>query len=99
VAAETREIIQTARQAGKTIEEMDSLISDSMIADSGVVIAGTPEECVEQLDATLRAAKPYSFDIIDMASPLGPNWNEAIDLICGEIIPALNRQASTYVNT
>jgi alkanesulfonate monooxygenase SsuD/methylene tetrahydromethanopterin reductase-like flavin-dependent oxidoreductase (luciferase family) len=99
VPADTMAAIQTARRAGKTIEEMDSLISASMIAESGIVVAGTPEECIQQLDAMLRAAHPYGFDIIDMASPLGPDWNEAIDLICGEIIPSLNRQASNYMCT
>jgi alkanesulfonate monooxygenase SsuD/methylene tetrahydromethanopterin reductase-like flavin-dependent oxidoreductase (luciferase family) len=99
VPAETLAAIQAAHGAGKSIEEMDSLISDSMIAESGVVVAGTPQECIRQLDEMLRAAKPYGFDIIDMASPLGPDWNEAIDLICREIIPALNRQASNYINS
>jgi alkanesulfonate monooxygenase SsuD/methylene tetrahydromethanopterin reductase-like flavin-dependent oxidoreductase (luciferase family) len=78
---------------------MDSLISDQVIAESGVIIAGTPDECIRQLDAMLRAAKPYGFDIIDIASPLGPDWNEAIDLICREIIPELNRQAKNYTET
>ena len=44
----------------------------------------------------LRAAKPYGFDIIDIASPLGPDWDEAIDLICQEIIPVLERRSSAY---
>jgi hypothetical protein len=44
----------------------------------------------------LRAAKPHGFDIIDIASPLGPDWDEAIDLICQEIIPALERRSSAY---
>ena len=98
VPAETLALIQRAYKAGKSIEMIDSLISDQIIAESGVVIAGTPEECIRQLDAMLRAAKPYRFDIIDMASPLGPDWNEAIDLICGEIIPELNRRASNYTD-
>jgi hypothetical protein len=42
------------------------------------VIAGTPAACINQLDQILRAAKPYRFDIVDIASPLGPNWDEAI---------------------
>jgi 5,10-methylenetetrahydromethanopterin reductase len=99
VPGETLALIQKAHQAGKSIEAMDSLISDQVIAESGVIIAGTPDECIQQLDAMLRAAKPYGFDIIDMASPLGPDWNEAIDLICREIIPELNRQARNYTET
>ena len=44
----------------------------------------------------LRAAKPYGFDIVDIASPLGPDWIEAIDLICQEIIPELERRSGAY---
>ena len=44
----------------------------------------------------LRAARSHRFDIIDMASPLGPDWNEAIDLICQEIIPELERRSGSY---
>jgi 5,10-methylenetetrahydromethanopterin reductase len=98
VPTETLALIQKAHAAGKSIEIIDSLISDQIIAESGLVTAGTPEECIRQFDEMLRAAKPYSFDIIDMASPLGPDWNEAIDLICREIIPELNRRASNYTD-
>ena len=76
---------------------MDALISDQVIDDSGIVIAGTPAACINQLDQILRAAKPYRFDIVDIASPLGPNWDEAIDLICQEIIPELERRSDTYL--
>jgi hypothetical protein len=41
----------------------------------------------------LRGAKSHRFDIIDIASPLGPDWDEAIDLICREIIPELERRS------
>jgi hypothetical protein len=44
----------------------------------------------------LRAAKPCGFDIVDIAAPLWPNWNEAIDLICQEMIPEIKRRAATY---
>ena len=79
------------------MEEMGALISDQVIDDSGIVIVDTPAECISQLDETLRAAKPYRFDIIDIASPLGPNWDEAIDLICQEIISELERRSDAYL--
>jgi alkanesulfonate monooxygenase SsuD/methylene tetrahydromethanopterin reductase-like flavin-dependent oxidoreductase (luciferase family) len=88
--------IQDAHRRGKTIEEMDALISDAFIEESGIVIAGTPEQCLEQLDEMLRAAKPYRFDIVDMASPLGPDWDEAIDILCQEILPELERRSEAY---
>ena len=45
----------------------------------------------------LPVAKPCRFDIVDIASPLGPNWDEAIDLICQEIIPELERRSDAYL--
>jgi alkanesulfonate monooxygenase SsuD/methylene tetrahydromethanopterin reductase-like flavin-dependent oxidoreductase (luciferase family) len=68
-----------------------------MIEESGIVVAGTPAECIAQLDEVLRLAKPYRFDIIDMASPLGPNWAEAIEIICQDILPELQRRSGDYV--
>jgi alkanesulfonate monooxygenase SsuD/methylene tetrahydromethanopterin reductase-like flavin-dependent oxidoreductase (luciferase family) len=97
VSTATRAAIQDGFRQGKTIETLD-LISDRMIEDSGIVIAGTPAECLAQLDEVLRLAKPYRFDIIDMASPLGPDWNEAIDIICQEILPELERRSSAYID-
>ena len=79
------------------MEEMDALISDEVIDESGIVIAGTSAKCVSQLDEMLRAAKPFRFDIVDIASPLGPNGDEAIDLICQEIIPELERRSDMYL--
>ena len=96
VPVDTLKAIQEGPRQGKSIDEMDPLISERMIEDSGIVIAGTPADCLAQLDEVLRLAKPYRFDIVDMASPLGPSWNEAIDIICQEIIPELERRSSAY---
>ncbi len=52
---------------------MMDLISDDLLTEVGTVIAGTPPQCIDGIDDMLRAAKSYSFDIIDMASPLGPD--------------------------
>lgn len=88
--------VDQARSRGETVERMVNLIGDDLLAEVGTVIAGTPAECVAGIDEMLRAAKPYRFDIIDIASPLGPDWNEAIDLIGREIIPELKRRADLY---
>jgi len=45
----------------------------------------------------LRPVKPCRFDIVDIASPLGPSWDEAIDLIYQEIIPELERRSDAYL--
>jgi alkanesulfonate monooxygenase SsuD/methylene tetrahydromethanopterin reductase-like flavin-dependent oxidoreductase (luciferase family) len=97
VPATTRAAIQEGHRQGKTIDELEPLISERVIEDSGIVVAGTAAACIAQLDEVLRLAKPYRFDIVDMASPLGPDWNEAIDIICQEILPELERRSSAYV--
>jgi alkanesulfonate monooxygenase SsuD/methylene tetrahydromethanopterin reductase-like flavin-dependent oxidoreductase (luciferase family) len=95
--SDTVAAIRKATESGKSVDEMAPLISDRIIEESGIVIAGTPEQCLAQLDEILRAAKPYRFDIVDIASPLGPDWHEAVDLICQEIIPELERRSAVYV--
>jgi hypothetical protein len=89
--------IQAYHRQGRSIEEMDPLISQRTIDEAGIVIAGTPEECLVQLDEVLHLASPYQFDMVDMASPLGPDWNEAVDIICQEIIPELERRSRSYI--
>jgi alkanesulfonate monooxygenase SsuD/methylene tetrahydromethanopterin reductase-like flavin-dependent oxidoreductase (luciferase family) len=88
--------ILAAQRHGKSVDDMVELISDDLLTQVGTVIAGTPAECIVGIDEMLRAAKPYGFDIIDIASPLGPDWNEAIDLICQEIIPKLELRSDLY---
>lgn len=92
----TIDAVSSARARGQSVDEMIELIDDSLLADVGTVIAGTPAECIAGIDEMLRAAKAHCFDIVDIASPLGPDWDEAIDLICQEIIPELNRRSATY---
>jgi len=96
VPEEIANAVCQARARGQTVEQIIDLIDDELLAQVGTVIAGTPAECIAGIDEMLRAAKPYRFDIIDIASPLGPDWNEAIDLIGREIIPELERRADLY---
>ena len=92
----TESAVFAAKRQGKNVDDMVDLISDDLLTQVGTVIAGTPAECIIGIDEMLRAAKPYGFDIIDIASPLGPDWNEAIDLICQEIIPELELRSDSY---
>jgi 5,10-methylenetetrahydromethanopterin reductase len=98
VPPDTENAILAAQRHGKSVDDMVDLISDDLLTAVGTVIAGTPAECIAGIDEMLRAAKPYGFDIVDIASPLGPDWIEAIDLICQEIIPILERRSSTYTD-
>ena len=88
--------IEKAYHQGMSSDDMEAMVSDQLIEESGIIVAGTPEECVSQLDELLRLAKPYRFDIVDMATPLGPNLGEAIDIVCREIIPELQRRSHSY---
>jgi alkanesulfonate monooxygenase SsuD/methylene tetrahydromethanopterin reductase-like flavin-dependent oxidoreductase (luciferase family) len=88
--------IEEAYHKGVGASDMEPLVTDRLVQDSGIIVAGTAEECIFQLDEVLRLAKPYGFDIVDMATPLGPNLDEAIDIICQEILPELRRRSSDY---
>jgi 5,10-methylenetetrahydromethanopterin reductase len=90
------EAVVTAHHSGKPVDEMIDLIDDDLLAEIGTVIAGTPAECIDGIAKMLQSVKPYGFDIVDMASPLGPSWDEAIDLICQEIIPEIERRSASY---
>jgi alkanesulfonate monooxygenase SsuD/methylene tetrahydromethanopterin reductase-like flavin-dependent oxidoreductase (luciferase family) len=88
--------VRAAKAQGKSIDHMIDLIDDNLLADVGTVITGTPAECIAGIDEMLRAARAHRFDIVDIASPLGPDWDEAIELICQEIIPELERRWESY---
>jgi 5,10-methylenetetrahydromethanopterin reductase len=96
VPTATANAVIDASKRGKSVDDMIELISDDLLAEVGTVIAGTPAECIDGIDEMLRAAQSYGFDIVDIASPLGPNWDEAIDLICQEITPEIERRANSY---
>ncbi|HKY09954.1 MAG TPA: LLM class flavin-dependent oxidoreductase, partial [Candidatus Binatia bacterium] len=96
VPQSTAGAVRAAHAENKTLDDLIDLISDDLLAEVGTVIAGTPAECIAGIDEMLRAAKPHAFDIVDIASPLGPDWHEAIDLICQEIIPEIEKRSSVY---
>ncbi|MBI2360108.1 MAG: hypothetical protein HYV04_14635, partial [Deltaproteobacteria bacterium] len=89
-------VIENAYHRGMGADAMEPMVSDQVIEESGIIVAGTAGECIEQLDELLRLAKPHRFDIVDMATPLGPNLDEAIDIICQEILPELQRRSDSY---
>jgi alkanesulfonate monooxygenase SsuD/methylene tetrahydromethanopterin reductase-like flavin-dependent oxidoreductase (luciferase family) len=96
VAESIAEAVVAAHRSGRSLDEMIDLIDDDLLAQVGTVIAGTPAECIDGVVEMLRVAQPYEFDIVDMASPLGPNWDEAIDLICQEVIPEIERRSAAH---
>jgi alkanesulfonate monooxygenase SsuD/methylene tetrahydromethanopterin reductase-like flavin-dependent oxidoreductase (luciferase family) len=78
--------IKQAFEAGGTIEDVASLISDRMV-DAGF-IAGTPRDCAAALEEMYARAQEYGFDQICLAK-LGPDYEEAITLLSSDLLPAI----------
>ena len=72
---------------GKGVEEAARRISDSLLARSGMVFSGTPEDCVSSCRELKGHLAEMGFDHLVIGVPLGPNIPEAIDLLTTEIIP------------
>ena len=71
---------------GATTEEFDSLVTDSMV--DAIFIAGTPGECLERVLEVRDTAGQQGFGQL-MFSELGPDVDEAMSLLCDEVLPAL----------
>ena len=56
-----------------------------------LIIAGTPEQCVERLRELFSLAARHGFSEVAIGVPLGPDVPEAIDLWGKEILPALRQ--------
>lgn len=78
--------IKEAFEDGKTIVEVASLVSDSMV-DAGF-IAGSPRECEEKLKEMCRYAAEYGFDQVCFAK-LGPDYEESIKILAQDLIPSV----------
>jgi alkanesulfonate monooxygenase SsuD/methylene tetrahydromethanopterin reductase-like flavin-dependent oxidoreductase (luciferase family) len=96
VPSKIADAVRAGHSRGQSVDDLANLIDDELLSSFGTVIAGTPAQCIAGIDEMLRAAKPYGFDIVDLASPLGPDWDEALELLCQEIIPELERRSSNY---
>lgn len=94
--AEKAIAIEGAYHQGAGAGDMEALVSDQLIEESGIIAAGTAEECISQLDQLLRLAKSHRFDIVDVATPLGPKLDEAIDILCQEVLPELQSRSDAY---
>ena len=72
--------------AGATIEEAASLVNEEMVRAN--YAAGRPEEVGEQILELAHAAANLGFDQVAFAK-LGPDYEEAINLLADEVLPAL----------
>ena len=80
------ERLDQADRNGATEQQFDALVTDSMI--DAIFIAGTPGDCLERMLEVRDTAREQGFGQL-MFSELGPDVDEAISLLCDEVIPAL----------
>lgn len=86
VALPDVERLHQADQNGATEQEFDDLVTDSMI--DAIFIAGTPGDCLERMLEVRDTAREQGFGQL-MFSELGPDVDEALTLLCDEVMPAL----------
>jgi len=78
--------IQEAFGAGVTVEEASKLVTEQMV--KAYYAAGTPEEVRDQIIELVSAAARLGYDHIAFAK-LGPDYEEAINLLAEEVVPAI----------
>ena len=86
VKLEDADRLDQAEKAGVPAAEFDDLVTDDMI--DAIFIAGTPSDCLERMIDVQTTARDQGFHQL-MYSELGPDIDEALGLLCDEIIPAL----------
>jgi len=80
--------LKRAFEAGATVEEASKLVTEHMVKT--YYAAGRPEEVRDQIIELLAAAERLGYDHVAFAK-LGPNYEEAIELLAGQVVPALSR--------
>ena len=80
------ERLDQAERKGATGRQFDSLVTETMV--DAIFIAGTPGDCLERMLEVRDTARRQGFGQL-MFSELGPDVDEAMSLLCDEIIPAL----------
>ena len=78
--------LDEAEKNGATESEFDALVTDGMV--DAIFIAGGPGECAERMVEIRDIARDQGFTQL-MFSELGPNVDEAISLLCNDVLPAL----------
>lgn len=83
--------IADAYRQGLGVDEAARRVSDSLLQRAGLVVAGTPEECIEACKEIKAHLVQLGFDHLVMGVPLGPSVPEALELLGKEVIPAISR--------
>jgi len=80
------EQLDIADREGASSEQFGRLVTEQMI--DAVFVAGGPEFCRERMIEVNKTAQDHGFQQL-MFSELGPNVQEAMKLLCDDVIPAL----------
>ena len=80
------ERLDLAEKNGASGDDFDALVTDSMV--DAIFIAGTPGECAERMVEVQKIAQSQGFGQL-LFSELGPDVDEAMSLLCGQVFPAL----------
>ena len=78
--------LKDAFASGAAVEEAAKLVTEHMV--KSYYAAGTPEEVRDQIIELVGAAGRFGYDHIAFAK-LGPDYEEAINLLADQVVPAL----------
>jgi len=78
--------LKAAFESGATVEQAALLVTDPMLRC--YYAAGTPEEVTDQIIEFVGAAQQLGYDHVAFAK-LGPDYDEAINLLAERVVPAL----------
>ena len=78
--------LKAAFESGATVEQAALLVNDQMLRC--YYAAGTPEEVKDQIIELVGAAEKLGYSHVAFAK-LGPDYDEAINLLAEQIVPAL----------
>jgi alkanesulfonate monooxygenase SsuD/methylene tetrahydromethanopterin reductase-like flavin-dependent oxidoreductase (luciferase family) len=78
--------LKAAFESGATVEQAALLVNDQMLRC--YYAAGTPEEVRDQIIELVGAAGQLGYDHVAFAK-LGPDYDEAINLLAEQVVPAL----------
>jgi alkanesulfonate monooxygenase SsuD/methylene tetrahydromethanopterin reductase-like flavin-dependent oxidoreductase (luciferase family) len=79
--------LKEAFESGATVEQASELVTEHMVKT--YYAAGTPEEVRDQIIELTRAAARLGYDQVAFAK-LGPDYEEAINLLAKQVVPALS---------
>jgi alkanesulfonate monooxygenase SsuD/methylene tetrahydromethanopterin reductase-like flavin-dependent oxidoreductase (luciferase family) len=78
--------LKEAYASGATVEEASNFVTEHMVKT--YYAAGKPEEVRDQIIELVAAAGRLGYDHVAFAK-LGPNYEEAINLLADQVVPAL----------